>query len=121
MLPPLHSIRKSHNDHKGAKGLLVYKESNQTAAGKSSDYCQWKGCSRLTNADSSNEDYSFETLAKHSDEWQDEHGVLLAKVCDSRTKAGVLLHAIFSLERLCQLYTPFVLKLGYTEQSSAHD
>ena len=100
--------------------LLVDEESDKNTGGKPTHNSEWKGRGWLREADSANEDDRFETFSKDRDEWQMKHGVFDAPPFEAGLSIAVL-HCIIAFERGCQLDLPFVLELGYAEQSSAHD
>ena len=100
--------------------LLVDEESDQNTGGKPTYDSQWKGRGWLREADTANEDDSFETFSKDSDEWQMKHGVLDTPPFEAGLSSAVP-HSIIAFERGCQLDLPLVLELGYAKQSSAHD
>ena len=55
---------------------------------------------------------------QNSDEWQHEHGVLLAKVLEAMSESCPFL--ILRFDGLCNLDTPFVLELRHAKKSRTH-
>lgn len=100
--------------------LLIDEESDEDTSGKPTYNSEWEGRPWLREADTANEDDSFEAFSKDSNEWQMKHGVLDAPAFEAGLSTAAL-RCIIAFERGCQLDLPLVLELGYAEQSSAHN
>lgn len=101
--------------------LPVYKVSDQAATTEASDNRQGKGNGGKTQAHTSDENYSLETLTKDGDEGQDEHCVFLTPKLEAGSEIAALLGLVFGFERFGKLDTPLVLKFGHAEKGGTHD
>lgn len=100
--------------------IPVYEVSDETAAADANEDRKREGAGRKPQADTADEDDRFQALAQYGDEWEHEHGVLLAPKLEAAARSRCL-GAIFGLDGPGQLDTPLVLQLGHTEKRRAHD
>ena len=98
--------------------VLVDEKPDQATANEAGDNSERKGGGWKAQTYASNEDNGLKAFTENGNERQGKHGILLAPQLEAipASSSG----AVLGFQCFCQLDAPFVLELGYTEQSSTH-